>query len=109
MKKSIGARVIVSDVRQERLDAAAAIGVPESDIVPVGKSVQEFVEENDLSNQIDATVDFVGLSQTFEDAQQIGEVSRRSCLLDHADTILQFGEADGWFALALYLRKTWSI
>ncbi|KAF2172699.1 hypothetical protein M409DRAFT_16660 [Zasmidium cellare ATCC 36951] len=67
--KSIGARVIVSDVREERLEAAAQIGIPKRDIVPVGTSIQEFVKENNL--MIDTTFDFVGMNQTFEDAQQI--------------------------------------
>jgi propanol-preferring alcohol dehydrogenase len=69
----VGARVIVSDIRQERLDAVAELGIPKDDIVPVGKSVQEFVTETGLNNKIDATLDFVGEKQTFEDAQEIGE------------------------------------
>lgn len=76
--KVVGARVIVSDIRQERLDAAAELGIPPDDIVPVGKSVQEFIAENGLQNKIDATLDFVGEKQTFEDAQEIGE-SRAEC------------------------------
>lgn len=71
--KVVGARVIVSDIRQERLDAAAELGIPREDIVSVGKSVQEFVVENGLQNKIDATLDFVGEKQTFEDAQEIGK------------------------------------
>ena len=35
--RSIGARVIVSDIRDERLDAAEELGIPRKDIVPVGK------------------------------------------------------------------------
>jgi alcohol dehydrogenase, propanol-preferring len=70
--KVVGARVVVSDIRQERLDAAAELGVPQDDIVPVGKSVQDFVSEKGLRNKIDATLDFVGEKQTFEDAQEIG-------------------------------------
>lgn len=70
--KSIGARVIVSDVRQERLDAAAQLGIPQSDIVPVGHSIQDFVREKNL--MIDTTFDFVGMNQTFEDAQQIRQL-----------------------------------
>ena len=69
--RSIGARVIVSDVRDERLDAAEQLGVPRRDIVPVGKSVQDFVRENNI--RIDTTFDFVGMKQTFADAQQIGQ------------------------------------
>lgn len=69
----IGARVIISDVRQERLDAAKKIGVPEVDIVPIGKSVQDFVLENSLSGKIDTVLDFVGKNQTFQDAQAIGK------------------------------------
>lgn len=73
--KAIGARVIVSDVRQERLDAAEKLGVPKNDIVPAGKSVQEFVIENGLQGKLDTVLDFVGERQTFEDAQNIGESS----------------------------------
>lgn len=71
--KAIGARVIVSDIRQERLDEAVKLGIPKRDIVPVGKSIQEFVIENGLQGKIDTTLDFVGEKQTFEDAQHIGE------------------------------------
>lgn len=68
----IGARVIISDVRQERLDEAKKIGVPESDIVPVGASVQDFVRDNSLTGKIDTVLDFAGKHQTFQDAQAIG-------------------------------------
>lgn len=71
---SIGARIIVCDIRQERLDEAKCIGVPEKDIVPVGKSPQEFVQEHGLL--IDSVLDFVGTHQTFEDAQHIGTQSK---------------------------------
>ncbi|KAK3687104.1 hypothetical protein LTR37_019171 [Vermiconidia calcicola] len=81
--KAIGARVIVSDIRQERLDAAAQLGVPPEDIVPVGKAVQEFVAEKRLT--IDTTLDFVGEKQTFEDAQHIGETSLPDLSLDLYD------------------------
>ena len=73
--KAIGARVIVSDIRRERLDEAAKLGVPKRDIVPAGTSVQQFVKENDLEGKIDTVLDFVGESQTFEDAQHIGQSS----------------------------------
>lgn len=76
---SIGARVIVSDIRQERLDAAVAVGVPKSDIVPVGKPIPEFVEEQGLTGKIDTTLDFVGKHQTFNDAQQIGNRNQDAC------------------------------
>lgn len=70
---NIGARVIVSDIRQERLDKALLLGVPTQDIVPVGKPPQEFVIENGLDGKIDTILDFVGTHQTFEDSQQIGK------------------------------------
>ncbi|KAK0624237.1 N-benzyl-3-pyrrolidinol dehydrogenase [Immersiella caudata] len=66
---NIGARVIVSDIRQQRLDEAIKLGIPEEDIVPVGKSPAEFVAEKGL--YIDTVADFVGTHQTFQDAQQI--------------------------------------
>jgi alcohol dehydrogenase, propanol-preferring len=70
--KHIGCRIIVSDVRQGCLDAAVKLGIPKSDVVPVGKSIQDFVKENNLEEKIDTTLDFVGVNQTFEDAQHIG-------------------------------------
>ncbi|KAJ5098031.1 hypothetical protein N7532_005032 [Penicillium argentinense] len=69
--RHIGARVIVSDLRQEKLDAALALGVPQEDIVPVGTSVQAFVQESGLQGKIDTVLEFVGKHQTFQDAQQI--------------------------------------
>lgn len=71
--RHIGARVIVSDVRQSRLDEAIKLGVPEEDVVPIGKDIPEFVEQRGL--HIDTTLDFVGVHQTFQDAQQIGKLS----------------------------------
>lgn len=68
--RHIGARVIISDIRQQRLDEAVKLGVPVEDIVPIGKSPREFVEERGL--KIDTTLDFVGTHQTFDDAQYIG-------------------------------------
>ncbi|CAI4215979.1 unnamed protein product [Parascedosporium putredinis] len=67
----IGARVIVSDVRDEMLDEAEALGIPRSDIVPVGKSPPVWIEENGLYGKVDIVLDFVGRHQTFEDAQHI--------------------------------------
>lgn len=69
----IGARVIISDIRQELLDEAKHLGIPPSDLVPVGTSPQDFVIENGLSGKIDTVLDFVGTHQTFEDAQHIGK------------------------------------
>lgn len=68
--------MIVSDVRQERLDEAAALGIPQSDLVPVGKSPPEFVSEIGLDGRIDTVLDFVGTHQTFDDAQTIGMSDR---------------------------------
>jgi len=70
--RSIGARVIVSDIREERMEEAARLGVPREDLVPVGKSAQEFVTENGLQGKIDTVLDFVGMQQTFKDAHHIG-------------------------------------
>lgn len=74
--RTIGARVIVSDLRQEKLDAALKLGVPAEDIVPVGKSVQDFVKENGLQGKIDTVLEFVSSNQTNQDAQQIGKYPR---------------------------------
>lgn len=70
--KNIGARVIVSDIRQESLDEAAALGIPKGDLVPVGKSPPDYVNEIGLGGRIDTVLDFVGTHQTFDDAQTIG-------------------------------------
>ncbi|KAK5203003.1 hypothetical protein LTR96_011108 [Exophiala xenobiotica] len=67
----VGARVIVSDVRQERLDEAIKIGVPKEDAIPAAKPVQDFLREAGLLGKIDTTLDFVGKHQTFQDAQNI--------------------------------------
>ncbi len=71
---AIGARVIVSEIRQELLKAAEEIGIPKSDIIPLGESPVEFVEKSDLNGKIDTVLDFVGTHQTFEDSQRIGEL-----------------------------------
>ncbi|KAM0293182.1 hypothetical protein ACHAPM_011656, partial [Fusarium culmorum] len=55
----------------ELLDEAKALGIPEKDIVPVGKRPQDFVKDNGLEGNIDTVLDFVGTHQTFEDAQHI--------------------------------------
>jgi propanol-preferring alcohol dehydrogenase len=68
----IGARVIVSDVKEELLQEAVKLGIPRGDIVPVGKSPTEFIIENGLDGKIDTVLDFVGMHQTFHDAQVIG-------------------------------------
>ncbi|CEL02188.1 hypothetical protein ASPCAL03360 [Aspergillus calidoustus] len=65
----IGARVLVSDLRPEKLDAARALGVPECDIVPPGVSIPEFIAEKGI--EIDTVLEFVGAAQTFADAQRI--------------------------------------
>ena len=74
----IGARVIVSDTRQATLDEAVKLGVPKEDIVPIGTSIPDFVNERGLGNSIDVVADFVGLKQTVSDAQNIGESSSSS-------------------------------
>lgn len=69
----IGARVLVSDIREDMLREALAIGVAAQDIVPAGQSVQGFVKACGMAGKIDTVLDFVGKNQTFEDAQQIGK------------------------------------
>lgn len=75
---SLGARVLVSDPREGLLREAAALGVPEGDVVPAGQAVQDVVAARGLTGRIDTVLDFVGKRQTLEDAQQIGktELSR---------------------------------
>lgn len=73
LHNAIGAKVIISDVRSERLDEAVRIGVPKSHVVPVGVSVQQWISDNGFEGKIDTVLDFVGKNQTFEDAQNIGK------------------------------------
>ncbi|KAK1843899.1 hypothetical protein CCHR01_13446 [Colletotrichum chrysophilum] len=82
----IGARVVVSDIRPEILEEAAAIGVSKSDLVPVGEPVQKFVTDKGLTGKIDAVLDFVGTHQTFEDAQQIVRRGGRLLCIGSLDT-----------------------
>lgn len=70
ISRHVGARVIVCDIKQSLLEEAIKLGVPKEDVVPIGTSPQDFVEKNNL--HIDTVLDFVGTSQTFEDAQYIG-------------------------------------
>jgi propanol-preferring alcohol dehydrogenase len=74
--RAIGAKVLVSDVKQKNLDEAAAIGVSKDHIVPVGKDIREWVQENGLTGKINVVADFVGTAQTFSDAQNIGKLPR---------------------------------
>ncbi|KAL3481419.1 chaperonin 10-like protein [Aspergillus californicus] len=65
----IKARVIVSDIREEKLAAARELGVPARDIVPAGISIPDFISKQGI--QIDTVLEFVGKKQTFADAQRI--------------------------------------
>lgn len=70
---SIGARVLVSDLREDLLQEVVTLGVPTGDVVPAGRAVASFVEACGLAGKIDTVFDFVGSHQTFEDAQHIGK------------------------------------
>ncbi|OSS52223.1 hypothetical protein B5807_01891 [Epicoccum nigrum] len=88
--RAIGARVFVSDVKQENLDDAMKIGVDPADIVPVGKSIREWVMESGWSGKISIVADFVGTAQTFSDAQHIvRQAGRLLCVgtLNHENTV----------------------
>ncbi|KAF1356073.1 GroES-like protein [Lizonia empirigonia] len=88
--RAIGARVFVSDVKQENLDDAVRIGISNSDIVPVGAKIREWVEENGWSGKISVVADFVGTAQTFSDAQHIvRQAGRLLCVgtLNHENTV----------------------
>ncbi|KAL2868983.1 zinc-binding dehydrogenase [Aspergillus lucknowensis] len=68
--KHIKARVIVSDLRAEKLDAARDLGVPDADIVPPGTpSIPDLLAERGI--KVDTVLEFVGKHQTFADAQKI--------------------------------------
>lgn len=71
--RNIGARVIVAEVKQDLLDAAAELGIPSKDLVPIDMSPLDFVRESGLEGKVDTVLDFVGHQQTFHDAQHIGE------------------------------------
>lgn len=103
---NIGARVIVCDIRQQRLDEAIKLGIPEEDIVPVGKSPVEFVNERGLL--IDTVADFVGTNQTFVDAQDIGRSFFGYSLIGESESLMmnQFAEAENSYASGALTRIT---
>ena len=68
---SIGARVIVTDKREEVIGEAVRFGVSQEDVIPAGTSIEKFVEEKGLI--VDTVFDFVGVPETFNAAQMIGE------------------------------------
>jgi len=66
---AIGARVIVTDKREEVLAEAIKFGVPKEDVIPIGKNAVEFVQERGLV--VDIVIDFVGVSETFTVSQEL--------------------------------------
>lgn len=79
--QAIGAKVLVSDVKQDNMDEAARIGIHKDYIVPVGKNIREWVQENGWTGKISVVADFVGMAQTFDDAQHIGRYANLLLLL----------------------------
>ncbi len=71
------AKVIVVEQREAILTEAVNFGVPKEDVVPVGKNVVEFIQENKIV--VDVVIDFVGVKDTFTASQQLGESSRLHC------------------------------
>jgi propanol-preferring alcohol dehydrogenase len=71
--KHIKARVLVSDVRGEKLEAARELGVPEEDIVPIHIQQQGRIAEwiTGRGVSVDTVLEFVGKKQTFADAQKV--------------------------------------
>ena len=63
-----GARVVVVDEREGVLEEAVRFGVRKEDVVPTGKGLVEFVKEKGLV--VDTVVDFVGVPETCDAAQQ---------------------------------------
>lgn len=68
--RHIGARTIVTDKRQDVLDASIFLGVPAEDVIPVDVPIVEFVQSRNL--RIDTVIDFVGVDETCRAAQEIG-------------------------------------
>src|SRR5271155_1664194 len=68
---AIGARVIVTDKREEVLAEAIKFGVPKEDVIPIGTNVVEFVQERGLV--VDIVIDFVGVNETFTASQELGK------------------------------------
>jgi len=103
--RAIGAKVLVSDVKQENLDAAVALGVPKEDIVPVGVGIQEWVRENSWTGKISIVADFVGTAQTFSDAQHIGELLYNPIIQSIAHMVQCVKQVE-YYALAHSTTKT---
>ena len=76
---ALKARVIVVEQREAILTEAVNFGVPKEDVVPVGKDVVEFVQENKLV--VDVVIDFVGVKETFTASQQLGKSTSRQNLI----------------------------
>ncbi|KAH8695734.1 N-benzyl-3-pyrrolidinol dehydrogenase [Phaeosphaeriaceae sp. PMI808] len=88
--RSIGATVLLSDVKQENIDAAIRYGVSTERCVPKGKGVREWVQENGWGGKISIVADFVGTAQTFSDAQNIvRQAGRMLCVgtLNHENAV----------------------
>ncbi|KAL4932478.1 uncharacterized protein BDV17DRAFT_287993 [Aspergillus undulatus] len=83
--RHIGARVLVSDIRSQKFDAARAIGVPEADIVRPGDYVNKFIEERGI--KIDTAPNPVGSGQTFADAQRIVRPGGKKLLIGTGDRV----------------------
>ena len=69
----IGCRFFVSEARQEPIDEAVKLGVPKDNIGPIGADIPEWVSQQGVDNKIDVVVDIVGVEQTFNNAQVIGQ------------------------------------
>lgn len=88
MVLSTGARLIVTDLRQEPLDQAVAFGVAKEDVVPVGKSATEFVMERKLV--IDTVLDFAGKLESFKSSQEFGTLTLSPCF-NQLTELVRFG------------------
>jgi alcohol dehydrogenase, propanol-preferring len=71
MALTTGARIIVSDVRQESLDVAVSLGIAKEDAIPARQSAVEFVASKQLV--IDTVIDFAGTQETFGQSQLLGK------------------------------------
>ncbi|KAL2818610.1 chaperonin 10-like protein [Aspergillus granulosus] len=91
--KHIGARVLISDLRPEKLDAARELGIPEADIVPPGTSIPEFIAERGV--KIDTVLEFVGKAQTFGDAQKIVRPGGKILCIGTLDRVNQLDMKNG--------------
>lgn len=86
---ALGARCIVVDQRKDVLEEAVKFGIREADVVPVEEGLVQFAKRHGLV--VDTVIDFVGVQETFDAAQEAGEISFYYCQSTMLTFTVRFG------------------